>query len=380
MLIGVKDGLKLVGISIVCAAAVFVCTFMLNFYIDVQTVELSVTEQTRALYDAQLSMCKFTTAITGGVLGAIAAVMLMFYIKLYVDANAKSIGIIKAFGYSNASIALRFWVFGLSILVGTAAGFGLSFAAMPTIYAELTIDGLPEIAVRFHFGVFAALVIAPTVLFTAVACGYALYALKKPVSELLSGKSDRAPKEKDRKKSRDKNRPFAVDMCLSVLGAKKSVAFFFAFACFCFSAMIQMGASMYDMNNELMGIMILVIGIALAAVTTVMSVTTLVNANKKNVALMHAFGYGMRFCALTVFAGYVPFGLIGFGVGTAYQYGLLKLMMGLLFKDVAGMPEYSFDVGAFIIVFAVFIAVYALVFTAYSYKLKRSPLNSVMAE
>ena len=377
MLIGLKDGIKLIGISIVCAAAVFVCTFMLNFYIDVQTVEQSVTEQMRALYDAQISMCKFVTAITGVVLGVITAVMLAFYIKLYVDANAENIGIIKAFGYSDASIAIRFWVFGLSVLIGTAAGFGLSFAAMPAVYRELTIDGLLDIAIRFHFSVFASLVIAPTAVFTALACGYALHALKRPVNELLRGKTDKPTKVG---RSRSKDRPFLIDMGLSVLGAKKSVVFFFTFACFCFSSMIQMGVSMSDMNSDMMGMIILVIGITLASVTTVMSVTTLVNANKKNVALMRAFGYRLRDCVFTVFAGYVPFGLIGFAAGTAYQYGLLKLMIGLMFDDVAGIPEYTFDLGNFFIVLAVFIATYAVVFWVYSYKLKRTFVNALMAE
>lgn len=144
--------------------------------------------------------------------------------------------------------------------------------------------------------------------------------------------------------------------------------------------MIQMGVSMSDMNSDMMGMIILVIGITLASVTTVMSVTTLVNANKKNVALMRAFGYRLRDCVFTVFAGYVPFGLIGFAAGTAYQYGLLKLMIGLMFDDVAGIPEYTFDLGNFFIVLAVFIATYAVVFWVYSYKLKRTFVNALMAE
>ena len=132
MIISLKDGAKLVGISIVSACAVFVCTFMINFYIDVQTVEYAVTEQMRALYDAQISMCKFVCAITGGVLGVIAAVMLIFYIKLYIDENAKSIGLLKDLGYSNVEIAAHFWVFGLSVFIGTALGYGLAFAFWPT--------------------------------------------------------------------------------------------------------------------------------------------------------------------------------------------------------------------------------------------------------
>ena len=35
MMVSFKDGLKFIGISIVCFCAVFVCTFFLNYYIDI---------------------------------------------------------------------------------------------------------------------------------------------------------------------------------------------------------------------------------------------------------------------------------------------------------------------------------------------------------
>ena len=96
MLIGIKDGIKLVGISVVCFCAVFVCTFMLNYYLDVLPLKNDVLLEMLALYNAQLSMAKFTSAITGGVLALIAAVLLVFYIKLYIEGHAKQLGIIKA--------------------------------------------------------------------------------------------------------------------------------------------------------------------------------------------------------------------------------------------------------------------------------------------
>lgn len=374
MIISLKDGAKLVGISIVSACAVFVCTFMINFYIDVQTVEYAVTEQMRALYDAQISMCKFVCAITGGVLGVIAAVMLIFYIKLYIDENAKSIGLLKDLGYSNVEIAAHFWVFGLSVFIGTALGYGLAFAFMPTVYDTLTIDGLPEIAVRFHALPLVFFVLAPTVVFALAACGYALLALHK------RGRAPRPATPKKTSERNEKDRPFLVEMCLKILSAKKSLAFFVAFACFCFSAMVQMGVSMYDMNNELMGTVIFAIGLVLAVVTMIMSVTTLVNSNKKNVALMHAFGYSVKECALAVFVGYIPFALLGFAVGTVYQYGLLELMMSLLFKDVAGMPEYSFDVGMMFAVFGAFVAVYSAFTAVCAYRLRKISVKEIMTE
>lgn len=121
MLIGWKDGLKLVGVSVVCFCAVFVCTFMLNYYLDVLPLGDTVTESgAQALYRAQLATARMTAAVSGGFLALIAVVMVVFYIQLYVDEHARQLGVLKAMGYSNGRIALGFWVFGASVLAGCA--------------------------------------------------------------------------------------------------------------------------------------------------------------------------------------------------------------------------------------------------------------------
>ena len=169
-------------------------------------------------------------------------------------------------------------------------------------------------------------------------------------------------------------------MCFAVLRSKKASVFFVAFSCFCFSAMVQMGASMYDMDSGTMGLMILLIGVTLAAVSMIMAVTTVVNGNAASIALMRAFGYSDGQCALSVLGGYTPFALIGFIVGTAYQYGLLRIMVDLLFADVAEMPAYSYDVALTFIVFAVFAAAYAAVMGIYAVRLKRISIKAIMLE
>ncbi len=381
MVVSLKDGLKLFGISIVAFCAVFVCTFFLNFYFDALSIESAVTENMRALYDAQLATAKFTCAISGGVLAVIAVIMLVFYIKLYIDSHTKQIGILKAMGYSNGKIASKFWVFGLSVFVGTALGFGAGFAAMPMIYKALTIDGLPEVGITFHVGLPFALVLAPGVLFTAIACGYAYLALRRPVSEMLKGKSAKVKKVRKAKPDKDNKRSFLVEMCFKTLGEKKSLAFFVAFASFCFSAMVQMGCSMEDLTKgNAMGIMILVIGLVLAVVSMLMALTSLVNGNVKNIAIMKAFGYSVKECALSVLTGYLPFAFLGFAVGTVYQFGLLSLMVNLVYKNVESMPDYSFNVPILFITLALFIVFYAAVMLYYILRMKKISVKEVMTE
>ena len=85
-----------------------------------------------------------------------------------------------------------------------------------------------------------------------------------------------------------KDREFLKEMSLVTLKSKKMLVFFVAFSCFCFSAMVQMGMSMEDLVNGTMGMMILIIGLVLAAVSMFMAMTSLVKSNAKNIAVMKA--------------------------------------------------------------------------------------------
>lgn len=116
MLIGIKDILKLFGITVVSACAVFVCTLFLNYNIDLVSVGETISgEAGRTMYEAVVSMGKITAAVSGGCLVLTAVAMLVFYIKNFVDAHGKELGILKALGYSSPEIAKHFCVFGLSV-------------------------------------------------------------------------------------------------------------------------------------------------------------------------------------------------------------------------------------------------------------------------
>ena len=380
MVISLKDGLKLFGIIIVAFCAVFVCTFFLNFYMDAVAIKDTIIEAQKTLYDAQLATAKFTSAISGGFLGLIAIVMIVFYEKLYIDGHLRQLGILKAMGYSNGKIALRFWVFGLSVFIGTALGFGAGFIFMPTVYNGLTIDTL-NIEIHFHAVLLILLVLVPTIVYSLFSCGYAYLALRRPVNDMLKGRVEKKIKKRKEKPAKaGKERSFLVETCFKTLGSKKLLAFFVAFACFCFSAMVQMGASMKQLSTETMGLMILLIGIVLAVTTMFMAVTSLIKNNVKTVSMMKVFGYSMKECALSVFGGYVPFAFLGFAVGTGYQYGLLSLMVNIVYKDVAAVPDYSFNVPVFFITLACFIVLYTAVMAVYAFKLNKVSVKEVMLE
>lgn len=376
MVVGLRDGLKRIGISVVCLCAVFVCTFMLNYYLDVAAVGAPSDVELYPLYTAQRMTARFTAAISGGVLGAIAIGMLLFYVKLFVDEHAAQLGALVAIGYSGGKLAARFWVFGACVAVGCALGFAGGWIAMPFVYEDMAIEGM-RVTPTFHVELLFALVLAPAVALSALACLFAFLTLRRPVMQLLKGRPERI---KTGGEVRKPSRGFLREMCLQTLKSRKSLAFFVAFACFCFAAMVQMGASMGELSPGMMATMILAIGVILAAVTMQLTGKALLKANAKNIAVMKAFGYSLPQCALGVLGGYVPFALLGFGVGTVYQFGLLKLMVNVIFADVGNIPTYRFDVPIFFITLAAFVVCFASVMAFYCFKISKISIRRIMTE
>lgn len=376
MTVSIKDGFKLIGLVIVSGCAVFVMTFFLSFYLDAVSVRESVSFSALPLYEAQLLTAKLICAISGGVLGVVSVVLTVFYIKLYLDSHTKQMGILKAIGYGETKIALGFWVFGLSVFVGTAIGFGCGYAVAPVIYRSMGGGDLPVIAVRFHAQLLAFLVLLPSLLFTALAVLYARYSLKKSACDLLRG-----IRTTDRFKTRkgEKDCPFLLDMSLRTLGSRKSLAFFVGFACFCFSAMLQMACSMDEYASATMGAIIFGIGAVLSATSLLLAFTSVANANAKSVVLMKAFGYTLPQCGNAVFGGYRIAAGAGFALGTVYQYGLMKLMLGVIFDDV-GAPAYSFDWLIFIAVLASFLVLYECATWLFTLKIGKTSLRKLTVE
>ena len=144
--------------------------------------------------------------------------------------------------------------------------------------------------------------------------------------------------------------------------------------------MVQMSVSMLDFASVAMGAIILGIGVVLAATAMIMAVTSLINSNVKNVAIMKTFGYGFKECALTIFGGYHAFAFAGFALGTVYQWGLLELMVELVFKDVAEVPDYNFNVPVFFITLAAFIICYEVLTVLYALKLNKIQVKEIMLE
>lgn len=381
MVVGIKDSAKLIGISIIACCAVLVCTMFLNYRMDILDIKvLIISPESMAIYNAQVSSSKVVCYVTGGCLLITSIIMLLFYIKHYIDSHKKELGILKALGYSNIKIAENFWVFGLSILIGTAIGFAFAFILMPSFYHLQNEDKLlPDISVHFHPSLLLYLVIVPAVAFSILSVIYACMKLKRPALELLRDTVQDVHKAKKLKDS-SRNRTFLDELKSNTLRSRRVLVFFIFFSGFCYSDTTQMSFSMHDLSSPMMAFMIIMIGLVLAFITLLLAITTVINRNTKTIAMMRVFGYKQKECCRAIMGGYRLPAYIGFALGTIYQYGLLKIMVSIVFKDIKDIPEYRFDFVSMIISLVSFTIIYELIMYFYTKKIKKISLKEIMLE
>lgn len=144
--------------------------------------------------------------------------------------------------------------------------------------------------------------------------------------------------------------------------------------------MTQMSFSMDELASAMMGAMIMVIGLVLACTTLFLAITTVINGNKKAIAMMRVFGYSQKQCCGAILGAYRPMGYVGFAIGTVYQYMILKMAVTIIFKDIEGVPDYKFDLQGMLVSLAAFIVIYEIVMYFYSDKIKKVSIKEIMLE
>lgn len=331
------------------------------------------------LYNAQVKTIAVVTIAAGGCLLLTSVIMLLFYIKHYIDVRKKELGILKAFGYSNLKIAINFWVFGINILLGTLLGLGGGYALAPLFY-KFNNNGnlLPDVVLHFHPEMLLYMVVIPSVSFGILAVFYAAWQLRAPVNALLweppvvTGKRHRKDSHSDK--------PFLQDLRRSSLRSRKVLLFFIIFASFCFSCNTQMSFSMVELASEMMGVMVMILGLILAFTTLFIAITTVIAGNQKTIAIMRTFGYSQNECTRALLGCYRPMAYIGFVLGTVYQYGLLRMMVDIIFADMEGVPEYRFDWSAFWLSLIIFVLFYEILMYVCSEKVKKISIKEIMME
>lgn len=377
MVVSIRDIFKLIGVILVCFCAVFVCAIFINYGIDLKAVESEIAETSRTYYDASMLTCKAVCGVSGAVLALTSVVLLCFYISHYIESHSRDLGILKAMGYSRIKIASGFAVFGLSVLLGTSLGYAGSHLMMPKIYEVQNKDGLlPDFGVRFHPELIIFVIVIPAVVFAGIAVAYSYKKLKKPAMDLLRERNI----TKIKISKNEKEMPFLNEMRRNTLRQKKSLVFFIAFAIFCFSAMIQMAASMDEYASRVMSSMILIIGVILAYVILFIATSSVIRGNAKSIMMMKVMGYDAKECANAVFGGYRLWALLGFFAGTLYQYGILKVMVDVVFKDMDNVEPYRFKPVPMLISLAVYVISYEATMYFYRKRVDKMPVKQIMIE
>ena len=377
MVVSIRDIFKLIGVILVCFCAVFVCAIFINYGIDLKAVESEIAETSRTYYDASMLTCKAVCGVSGAVLALTSVVLLCFYISHYIESHSRDLGILKAMGYSRSKIASGFAVFGLSVLLGTSLGYAGSHLMMPKIYEVQNQDGLlPDFGVRFHPELIFFVIVIPAVVFAGIAVAYSYKKLKKPAMDLLRERNI----TKIKISKNEKEMPFLDEMRRNTLRQKKSLVFFIAFAIFCFSAMIQMAASMDEYASRVMSSMILIIGVILAYVILFIATSSVIRGNAKSIMMMKVMGYDAKECANAVFGGYRLWALLGFFAGTLYQYGILKVMVDVVFKDMDNVEPYRFKPVPMLISLAVYVISYEATMYFYRKRVDKMPVKQIMIE
>ena len=98
----VKDIRKLVVVSIIGACAVFVANLFLNFYLDIEQLEISkINPMIQTTMMPRFRFPGWWPWFSGVVLSLTSVLLMCFYIKQFVDDHKEQLGILKALGYSN---------------------------------------------------------------------------------------------------------------------------------------------------------------------------------------------------------------------------------------------------------------------------------------
>lgn len=378
MIINIKDTIKYFGISIISFCTVIICTLFINYYFDIlETEDLLSTSIEKGFYEAQVVVAKLLSMVCGSILMFLTIVLLIFYIKQYIDKHKKELGILKALGYSNLEIARSFWVLGLNVFMGTACGFAVAFMFMDKFYDMQNKDSIIiDFEPTFHVLLLLCFVIVPSIAFGLISVLFAKISLRRPVIGMLKEMSNKTKKRKANSKS--KERGFMAEMRSVSRRSNKILVFFIMFASLCFASISQASFAIKDYSSDMMGFMILFIGLTLSITMMIIAVSTVINENKRSIAMMRAFGYSDSACYNSVLGCYRPLAYIGFVIGTGYQYCLMKLMIDIAFADFDDFESYELDIQVVMLSIMLFIFFYELSMKYFSGKLKNITIKNIM--
>jgi hypothetical protein len=379
-MVDVKSVFKLISVMVITFVVVFICTTFISYPLDLRAIEYLVTssEAQAAYLGAQVSLADVIITATVGLFGSIAALILMFSIRQFINENSAELGVLKALGYSENRLAIAFSKFGLSVFVGSVVGYLSAFLASPMFYGMLTSDyELPAAVVfAFRFDILLIMIAVPTLFFSALAVIYARLRLsKKPLDLIHRANETKVSKLTLKLQNRGSKRSFLRELRSNILLNNLILIFFIGFAAFTFAAQVQTAFTVRQLlDNTLMTATFVISGLIVGSVTLLLALTFIIGKNKQYIAMLKAYGYSESECSKAMFGGYRIVTYVGFAIGTFYQFLFIAFIIARAFDNAI----VEFDIAGFFISLSVFVFAYELLMLFYKKRIASIPLREIM--
>ena len=377
-IIQLKQLKQLSVVAVICACASFVATLFLNFWLDLRLLDfdqLSLLGQ--AYYRVQEKISQVVAGVSGLVLVATALAMVLFYIHQFIEDHQTDLGILKAMGYARGQLARQFWIFGLYGLLGTLLGGLAAYTFLPHFYTTRNSAGLlTGLSLHLHWGLVLTMVLLTSLLLTAMAVGYAYHVLARPSLVLLKGSQTlRPPRKKGPQGGREN---FLSDLRASLFWRHKFLIFLVGFAAFCIAAMLQLALSLQDMMDVALQVMMIGIGLILSLSIFYLALLTLLSRHKDSVAILKAMGYSQRDCLSVTLRPYYGVVMLGFLLGSVYQFCIMRLILWLVVGQGSQMVDSGFNWVNFVLAGFLLVIVYTGFNVYFSRRLAQVPIKAIL--
>ena len=135
----------------------------------------------------------------------------------------------------------------------------------------------------------------------------------------------------------------------------------------------QLSFGLRDYTDDIIQTMMIMIGLILSFSILFLSLGIVVSESRETLALMKAFGYTDRECQSHILAPYRFWAYLGFALGTAYQYGIMEILIGVIKDTVPEKIEHNFDWNVCLWTLLGFAVVYESLFYLSNRKLQKQP-------
>lgn len=372
-----KDTLKMFGVMLLAFGAAAVGSLFVNYYLDLSSLEIPQIPELRMIYEGQLASSKITAASAGGLLGLIALIILLFSAKRSIDENESSLGILKALGHSERTLATPFLKFGYPVFAGTLVGYALGMLIAPSFYNSMNThkEILPQVTI--HWGIPLAAIVGLSMLFSLLAYCFARLKLKKAPLDMIKGARKDKRKGRARKGLAKRDLPFLKELKRSMRVNHPVLSLFVGIAAWGFSAMLQMSFTMMSLKMvESAPLICAPIGIMMGFVTLIIAGDFVVSVNRQYISLMKAYGYSEKECYRALLDGYRPVAWLGFALGGPFQYFFMKWMVSLFTDARDAMVGYNLE--GLLITLVLFVLCYEGIMHYYRRKVSKVSLKEVM--